>query len=646
MSKLPFDLSKLKKVSQDEKTAVFKHKDGHTITVALKPLAANLREQLAKLPCSEESKAPQKMALGGTAYERNLPCLNPSCSSHGAPHPNCTCYAGMAEGGEASAYCSVDRPHKADCQYFAEGTPDEPVSAAPDAEDSASPAAPTPQAGPAPVVVNVNSAPQPQAAPAATSIPIGGNDADTLQGPVTGGGAPIGNPVPPPEASPKPTLADATPPSSAAPAGSAPSPVASLAPPTSLGADTSKVEAPPAPAVTTPQEYHAAIKDAFLSEDHAVDQDLKSGHINPETYNSLFAKKDTIGKIGTLFGLLLSGAGSGLSGQPNAVLDMMNKEIERDLEAQKTSASNRQNFLKIYQQDELNKISAEQAKHGNKLTDAQAYAQKQAALATADLRAHAVMNRTLMHDLRTKAESLPQGSPDQKRYADQLQAVAGTVDLQNADLADKAAGMAMLLNPPSQGPSNLSQNPVDYQKMNQLDRASKLGIPGAPSAGDVSEMTKEATSLEETRMLRNSFNNAFDALDKKFLAGKLSPHDRDSYINSLAGKLAKASAGRYNDAEAKNQINSMIPQTGDWKGTRTDKRKNNDSFFDILEAGTPTLNRFGLKAPATSSGGNSKGTSDSTRASSPAASTQEGQTSKDSDGRPTIFKNGRWVYKK
>ncbi len=86
-------------------------------------------------------------------------------------------------------------------------------------------------------------------------------------------------------------------------------------------------------------------------------QDLLQGHIKPETYHSLFAKKSTPGKIGTLFGLLISGAGSGLTHQPNAVLDMMNKEIDRDLEAQKSASAGAQNYYRLNQQNELNKAN-------------------------------------------------------------------------------------------------------------------------------------------------------------------------------------------------------------------------------------------------------------------------------------------------
>lgn len=54
------------------------------------------------------------------AYDKNLPCLNPQCKSHGRPHPNCRCY-GFSDGGEVGSYCSESRAHKEDCEYFSSG---------------------------------------------------------------------------------------------------------------------------------------------------------------------------------------------------------------------------------------------------------------------------------------------------------------------------------------------------------------------------------------------------------------------------------------------------------------------------------------------------------------------------------------------
>ena len=55
-----------------------------------------------------------------------LPCLNPSCKSHGRPHPNCRCYSGGGEyerfaGGGKVSFCSSDRAHQEGCEYYSGG---------------------------------------------------------------------------------------------------------------------------------------------------------------------------------------------------------------------------------------------------------------------------------------------------------------------------------------------------------------------------------------------------------------------------------------------------------------------------------------------------------------------------------------------
>jgi hypothetical protein len=101
-----------------------------------------------------------------------------------------------------------------------------------------------------------------------------------------------------------------------------------------------------------------------IAEHAAVADDMNTGKITPETYASLYDKKDTLGKIGTLFGLLVSGAGSGLAHQSNAVMDMMNNTIRNDLEAQKQTQANRLSWYNAA-------INHEKQKNENLLTQAQ-----------------------------------------------------------------------------------------------------------------------------------------------------------------------------------------------------------------------------------------------------------------------------------
>lgn len=86
--------------------------------------------------------------------------------------------------------------------------------------------------------------------------------------------------------------------------------------------------------------------------------DIANGLIHPKTYSQLYGEQNTLGKIGTLFGLMLSGAGSGLTHQPNMVMEMMNKEIDRDFEKQKANKEGARNFLSIQYAHDLQEAQA------------------------------------------------------------------------------------------------------------------------------------------------------------------------------------------------------------------------------------------------------------------------------------------------
>lgn len=115
-------------------------------------------------------------------------------------------------------------------------------------------------------------------------------------------------------------------------------------------------QAPPPEAAVSPE--------AKLDDHIKFAQDVASGQISPKTYNQLFAEKSTLGKIGTIFGMILAGAGSGLAHQPNMLMDMMNKEIDRDLEKQKQNIDNARSFLSTQYQHNLQKAQiAEHQQH-------------------------------------------------------------------------------------------------------------------------------------------------------------------------------------------------------------------------------------------------------------------------------------------
>lgn len=71
-------------------------------------------------------------------------------------------------------------------------------------------------------------------------------------------------------------------------------------------------------------------------------KDVQDHHIDPNQY---MANKDTLGRVATGIGLILGGLGAGLAGGPNQALEMLNKQIDRDIDAQKSELGRKENLL-------------------------------------------------------------------------------------------------------------------------------------------------------------------------------------------------------------------------------------------------------------------------------------------------------------
>jgi hypothetical protein len=77
----------------------------------------------------------------------------------------------------------------------------------------------------------------------------------------------------------------------------------------------------------------------------AMERDLLDAKVNP---NQFFESKDTGQKILAGIGMLFSGIGSGLTGKPNLAMDVINRAIDRDIDAQKFNINKKQNYLSYY----------------------------------------------------------------------------------------------------------------------------------------------------------------------------------------------------------------------------------------------------------------------------------------------------------
>lgn len=368
---------------------------------------------------------------------------------------------------------------------------------------------------------------------------------------------------------------------------------------------------PPPPLPTAP-DYEA--------QDIAYARELLRKEIKPETYSSMFGKKDTLGKIGTIFGLLVSGAGSGLTHQPNALLEMMNKEIERDIEAQKKNRENAHNFLNLTYQHEMQRSQQQRMAYENellkaqtgaipteialkkaqienlpvearlKLAQAQALEAENAGLAGLN-RTKNNMLQTVYQDLANQVQNNPQGQAVlQNQVAPAMQT---QMQKNNAEAAAK-----IQVNAQQRQQEENNAEPVNMNRMNRLINLGRIDpkMPGAIPPDDVPQITKEANELKVNRNLAQQYADSFAKLNSMVAGGRINKNLREAEVESLAARIARES-GVLSTEQAKKQVNGMFPAWDDWGQAREEKFRKSMEHFKGKEAHTNTLERYHLKSP-------------------------------------------------
>lgn len=371
-------------------------------------------------------------------------------------------------------------------------------------------------------------------------------------------------------------------------------------------------DAPPAQTPAAPPKIDRNSPEARLEEAMKVSQDYATRQIKPETWQGLFANKDTVGKVGTIFGLLLSGAGSGLAHQSNALLDVMNKEIDRDLEAQKTTKEGARNFLSLQYQHQLQKAQEADLEEGIASSeDARAgLGQKNRALnkritesaggkwdpsleqAPAAIRANAdAKNHMLLgigQYLDDGTQNNPQGNAFLKNTVEP--AIVGEVKKNITDSHAKAtlAGALAPKAAPIQG------NGINEKKYQKLLGDSQLGIvtPGFDPAAAKDEFKIAKDSRSKMKVFFDSYNK----LDK-LGAGKLNPQAHQAEEKALT-------------AAGIPELIPFLPSGTDFGEARDEKARKAFNEFQKREASLTNLTQNGILPPLEDPGRASKSNKD------------------------------------
>ncbi len=358
---------------------------------------------------------------------------------------------------------------------------------------------------------------------------------------------------------------------------------------------TAMPEPPSVPAAAPAVAAAPSMAQHLKEQDQMTANDLALGHIKPQTYADLFAKKDTLGKIGTLFGMLLSGAGSGLSHQPNAVMEMMNKQIDQDFDAQKSSAVNAQNFLRLHQQHEMNQAQIKQMGVQNALTTAQTgaipsqiarteaetgkigfenkltAAQARDLNLTAEAKTKMLMNRAAFHKLVVDTQNMPEG-PAKAQAIQTLGMMSQAVNAENFDIADRAAAMSALsgaLNPPEATPGvdpekgfNSVQQQLRLSGQSALaeDREARH-FPGIPGQASVKLTPQDRSNIEGSQALMGSLERlkAFSKANPNPPKGSKADIEGKALAAQVQGDFRLATHGGVFKEGEQNFISQVVP---------------------------------------------------------------------------------------
>lgn len=319
------------------------------------------------------------------------------------------------------------------------------------------------------------------------------------------------------------------------------------------------------------------------------DQDMGTGKIHPKTIQDLFAEKSTLGKAATIFGLLIGGAGAGLTRQPNALLELMQKDIQADLEAQKQNINNQQNLYKLNLEHQMQaanmyKMDVDMARQGKESTAQIAHldAQTKNQVAEAKIRAATAttqqMNTAYLNKLADDMEKLPDGSPQKQKAQATWAALSEIVKKENyVTLPMKAMAQIALvnsLNPhgaPGSDPEDTwkarQRQLVLSGKKEEADYNEEHHIPGVPGVSSVKidkddrAVVRDGLHFQEQMQRLIDFTNKHKGVLPDSLENKAIINQGKALAAQALSAYQKAHAGGgvYKEGEA-DFIRRIIPE--------------------------------------------------------------------------------------
>jgi hypothetical protein len=304
------------------------------------------------------------------------------------------------------------------------------------------------------------------------------------------------------------------------------------------------------------QKHHQDL----ASEYEGIHKDIADTKIDPDR---LWHSKSTGSKVAASLGIILSGLGSGLTGQPNLAMHVIDRAIDHDVEAQKTDLQNKHSLLKS------NLDRTRDLTTATMLTKAQLLAVTEAQLKKAAAQAATPMAQA------------------------QYQQKAGMLQLQMSTLADEAAKRQTL------------QDALRDPRTASNPRVQGAAIDTLVPKEHRNEAYKQLKTAQDITAIEGNVMKAFDqAASENTLAGRagrlgMEPPSLKQF-NLMVMAPLKDIEGRVNETEI-HTIQQLAPAPGDRESTIQTKRRGLERFMQSKKA-SPLLQAYGIvpSAPASS----------------------------------------------
>lgn len=289
----------------------------------------------------------------------------------------------------------------------------------------------------------------------------------------------------------------------------------------------------------------------FQAHQKALMQDYANGHINPNAY---VQNMSTPGKISTAIGLFLGGLSTPFTHQGNPALEFLNKQIDRDIAAQRENIDKKKTLLGANQSLYHDQILADNATRIN-------------------------LNNIYEHQIQAAAAKL--GTPQAKARAD---AASSQFAIQNHALLQKAALRATVLHAMRSGGQGLSA--IDFANAEML----------SPE-----QAQKEQASIDAQRKSIDSAVRLFKEMDKEQSAGNLlNPQSyarRDAQNAQLVQYVMDASpTKRLTRESAAQEIEPFMIKTTDSAETRRAKAQGLLNVIHTNADPTPHMSQYAPKS--------------------------------------------------